>query len=408
MDDQNNPQQPAEQAPVTPVVTDVTPEQEPATQPTVAPVASQPMATAPMGGMPTPKKKSRKKLALLISLIAAVLVIAGGSLAYAFYYQNPDKVITDSILNMAKANTMKAKAHVEVKGDGAELMLMVDGAANQDIAQMKADVTLKMQGETYEVTADAVMTRSSDTYVKLTNLKKLVDTFKVMAPAETHKTIDGIVAKIDGTWIKITSEDMDSLSAEESKTQKCMNETFEKLENDKEAKSELTKLYKNNSFIVVKEKLGSKDGSLGYLLEGDKDAAKGFVLGFKDTKLYKQLNDCDKSFTIDEKDINDMFKEDDKSTADVRVELWVSRFTHQVTKFSVNAKDDDMTVDMVVEPTFNKPVTVEVPKDSTTIKQLTADIEKLVKDMQASAMYAYDDEAMYRYSGDDLSSFEEL
>ena len=412
MDDQNNPQQTTDPTSVAPVTTDTTPEQEPATQPMTT-ATSDPVAGVVGGGsgMPTPEKKSRKKLALIISLIAAVFVIVGGALAYAFYYQNPDKVITDSLINMTKAKSSQVKAHVSIKDDDVEMMVMLDGASSEDGNKVKADVSLKIQGQTYDVTADAITVGTSEAYVKLSNVKKVVDNFKAMIPVEAHKLIDDIVTKVDGTWIKVTNDDIDSISAEQSKVQKCVTETFEDLETDKGMKNEITKLYKKNRFITVEEKLGSKDGSLGYILGGDKEAAKNFVTGLKDTKLYKQLNDCDKTFTIEQKDIDDMFKDDASSTSDTdgRIELWVSRFTHQVTKLSVTATEKGKTVgEIVIEPTFNEDVTIEAPKDSTTVKQLMEDVQKLVQDMQASMMQSYQNESMYRSSSMSPSSLNRL
>lgn len=372
---QATPSAPSPVAPVTPVYGATSPVEDNATSGLTAPTSPRP----------------RKKGMIAIIIAAAVVVLGGGSaLAYNFYYQNSQKVVTDGIVNMMRAKTAEFTASLTMKSESASAMnvaVEMSGAGSGIAGKVDAKISAKMGGQTYNVTAAGVFDDKGDIYFKVGDIKKVVDEFSAMMPVGSEDAINAIVAKIDNKWIKIDADDMKDVSEEASKTQTCMTDAINKFKDDKAATKQVGDLYRANQFIVIDEKLGSKDGSLGYVLSSDEAAAKAFALSLKDTDIYKDLNKCDDSFKIDEKTFD---QEDSAADAsNTRVELWVDRWSHQITKLSVvdNGTDSDKTVTtMVFEPVFNKSVTVETPKGATTIQQLQKDIEALSA-QYTSSMY---------------------
>jgi len=380
MDDSKNPQTqlPTSEAPfVSPV------EEEPTTEPPSA--SPQEVATLPEN-VPAPKPK---KKGLLVGLIvAAVLVVlgGGGALAYTFWYQNPEKVVTDSLVNAINAKTMKFKATIDTKSDVTTTVTLT-GGVNNGAANVDMELTSQSGGKDYTIQGSGVFDNKGDLYVKVKNADQLIDSIMGMdqtapdMPAGAKKAISNFVTKINDQWIKVSSDDLKGFSEDAAKSQKCLQESFKKVQQDKAVSSELSNLYKKHQFIIVSKKLGSKDGNLGYELDNNKTEAKAFALGLKDTQLYKSLHDCDNSFTIDEKDLTMDSQDSSKS----KVEIWVSRWTHQLTKLSSSTDDKNQPTTVTFEPTFNQSVTINTPDKSKSLSDLTKDFE----DLQSALLQEY-------------------
>ena len=194
--------------------------------------------------------------------------------------------------------------------------------------------------------------------------------------ALTSKAIDKLVKKIDGVWIKISSDDLKQYSEEYSVTQKCFNDTINKFKNDKESNSEITELYRNNQFIIIDKELGQKDGSFGYEMTNNNTVLKKFIIGLIDTKIYKALHDCDKSFIIKPNDIKiDELVINNDSNA--KVELWIDVWSHQITKMYASGKDGTTTITTTILPKFNETVSIKAPESSISLTELMTSVGEL-------------------------------
>jgi hypothetical protein len=124
-------------------------------------------------------------------------------------------------------------------------------------------------------------------------------------------------------------------------------------------------------------------------MKTDEAKAKSFIEGVKATKAYAALRECDNNFNITS---NDITLAPDTKTQTARAEIWVSQWTHQITKLSTSltfpVEEDSSTgkVDALFEPKFNTGVTISTPEASTTLAELKTDIEKLFKDAEAEYM----------------------
>ncbi|MBC7942967.1 hypothetical protein H7X68_00495 [Candidatus Saccharibacteria bacterium] len=349
----------------------------------IPPIADRPVAVAS-------PKKSKKRLIIGV-LIAAFLVVfvGGGVFAYNVWYQNPEKVITDAILNAATAKSSIYTGNVTT--DGKDQKISVDLTAKQAgvVGSFDAKVTTTIDKKDYTFNSSVLVDASNDLYIKfdkvsgiVTELKSQLGTF-ALDPA-LSSTIDKFVSKIDSTWIKVSSADLKDFSGTFANSKTCLQDTMKKLKDDKPAISELTNMYEKNSFIVVDKKIGSKDGSLGYKVKGDPKAAKDFAEGLKTTQVYKTLKECDKTFDIDSSDFSKNF-----DTGDGTIELWVSRWSHQITKWTFSSKSDGETTTGVITPTYNQPVKIVTPSSSTSLTQLKTDIEVLLQSIMLNALPVY-------------------
>jgi hypothetical protein len=347
----------------------------------------------PNAAMP-PQKKSKKKLVAIIIAVVVVLLGAGAALAYNFWFQNPDRVVTDGVMNALRAKTMTFEGVYEGGGE-TKGRLTLNGKLS-DKGTGSVDASLKFSSKdpttTTEISIDGagVLDDKGDLYLKVKNFDDVIN--QQIGTDETSperkKVLDDFTAKINDKWIKLSSDGLRQFSEGMAKSQKCLQDSVKKIQEDNKLSSELVSLYEKHRFVTVKEKLGSKDGSLGYLLESNNAAAKEFAKGFKETQAYKDMHACDESFTVDE----NTFTTEANNDEETRAELWIERWSHQITKFSVdstNKKTSEKNT-FILEPVFNQPVTIETPKDAMSTEELETIFNEfqtgLIGQMEAEAM----------------------
>lgn len=344
----------------------------------------------------TPKKKfnlfpfALKGGALVATIVAGVLIFLGGGtvLAYNYVYQNPDKVVGDAIVNALTAKTISATGSAEIKSEEYTVKLNVSGRDNMN-ADMTLAVDMEVVSEEFTLNAEGegIFSAEGDLYFKVQNLKETIDSLAGGEDMTSFYEVFGdIVAKYDSKWVKIGKEDLGDYSDEYAETQKCVADINTALESDdafrKTVETEVMDLYKEHTFIVIGEKLGSEvkndKSSLGYALTTDMAKVDAFVEGLADTEIGKRAIACDDSI-----DFKDFITEDDLEDADkegeagatVEAEIWVSRFGHELTELNVKVSDDEADGTFVINPTFNHETSIDIPTDTLTFADLQADIE---------------------------------
>jgi hypothetical protein len=348
---------------------------------TYTPVTPQPLSPLPPASFSTPvdtpqmpsmpQKKARRKW-LIPAIVAGILVVLGGSsaLAYKFWYQNPQKVMSDSLMHAIEAKSLSYKATSKVESPSGTFTITLNGASKDGANSIDASVLVDAEGKTYTIKGSAVIDKKSDIYIKVANVDALLADFQAQLPSSLNSVLTTFIAKINDQWIKISNDKIKSFSDEYAKLQKCTQSAVEKIRADKSYSSEIVDLYKAHSFLSISKELGSKDGSLGYEVKSDTKAGKAFGEGFKKTKTFKMLHDCDDSFSVD--------TSNESGTADTpKVQVWVSRWTHEITKVTTNGKSGEGTMSAVFEPVFNKDVTVKTPEKSKSVDELMGDIQEL-------------------------------
>lgn len=318
---------------------------------------------------PVPPKKSKKSIIIAV-IIAGVMVIlfAGAALAYNFWYQNPNKVVTDAIMNASTAKSVIFTGIIDVTGD-QKVKIEFNGSGKDSGGLMNVKATFSVSSRQVIVDGAALVDQHSNLYIKIKDAKALVTS----ALGGYGTAFDDIVTKIDNKWVKITTDDLSEYSTETKNVKKCIDETYAKFKDDKAAISEVTNVYKANQFIVIGKTLPSQNGSLGYEITFDDAKSKSFASAFTQTTIYKQLHECDsESFPATYKPSNDTPVDNEGTT-----QVWVSRFGHEITKFVTDVDNDGTKTHVSIETLFNKQVTIDTPTEFVTVDELKQDIENL-------------------------------
>ncbi|HEY5695806.1 MAG TPA: hypothetical protein VIQ80_03150 [Candidatus Saccharimonadales bacterium] len=346
-------------------------------------VPSQPSLTSE-SSEPIKAQKPHRAKWLIPGIVAAILVVVLGSgvLAYKFWYQNPNKVISDGLMHAALAKSLTYTASVKSVQNGVTPYNFSISGISKDGAN-SADVTLAVAsgGQTVTVKAGAVFDASGNLYVNITNLNELTKTYEAQLPASAKKVIDDFVQKVNGQWIKIDSAKVKEFSPDFAKTQQCTQDAFKKLQSDRSYATEVVDLYSAHPLFKVTKELGTKDGSLGYQIDGDQAQAKAFGEGLKNTKIYKMLHDCDSSIVANSSNTTDTTA---KTTAQTTAEIWVTQWSHDISQFKLTTKESDQESTLLFQPTFNTTKTVTVPSNPKTLDTLIQDVQ----DLQSALMGA--------------------
>ncbi|HRJ06250.1 MAG TPA: hypothetical protein PK096_03635 [Candidatus Saccharibacteria bacterium] len=370
--------------------------------------SSQPAPTALAFSQPAAKKSKKRRYIIIGSIIGLALLSGSGVAAYNLWYQNPDKVISDAVVNAVKAKSVKMNGDIVYENKDVKLTVTPIFESNESVARI--NFTLKTAAKTPDykaldnlsLTADSVIERSGNVYFKLTNLRKTYDavvgtymetveksykasglTLDSAQKAEIRKQFDAyfgvLVDKLDNQWLKADTNS----SSETSKSQKCYSEAYALLDKD-ENLNEVMKAFDKNRFVTVKESLGTKDGSLGYQLDFNEAKANSFSKAVESTKFGKKIESCDSTPSSTE---DDTATED--STADKTVmKVWVSQWSHEFTKLEVSNPDLGSNMgsfSMTFSPTFNQPVDIQAPKGAKSFDEISRDIESALEGVGADA-----------------------
>lgn len=373
------------------VAHDNTPDATPQAQ---ASPSSEPVTPAqPLAATGTTPPKKKKKTAIIAAAIIGVLVLlgGGGAAAYNLWYQNPDKVLSDAFVNAitAKSATYNGSFDITMKetedafgGPVMENMkVTLDGKSNSESGEVNLTIAAKYDGNNYSVKGSGLVDKDMNIFVKVDDVRELLDQFIEEADSDiTYQQLPvqmrEIVEKVDSKWIRISSDDLDEYSEDASRIQKCVTDAVKNAMNDKAASDELKTIYLENKFVTVKEKLTAKDGSLGYLVDFDETKAGAFSDKVVDSKIGKAIIDCDESLKPDNKDSTR--EESDEDDATYRTEIWVDRWSHQLTGVMMTIEDDEAKGVFDIATTFNEEVTVDAPTDFISLTELQEDIEAMM------------------------------
>jgi hypothetical protein len=355
----------------------------------------------PASTSPTPSVKSskRKKFIVIGLLVGVLALIGGGSVAaYNLWYQNPDKVLSDALMNTIEAKTAtytgsfdidlkKAEGLSASDSDEISINVKIDGKNSNSAGAANLTLTAPYKGKDYKVSGSGVIDKDANLFIKVDDLKKTLQS----APSDTGLEYDilpsyftAIVDKVDSKWIRISSGDTKEFSNGYAKMQTCMKDVLEKTRNDEALTGELIDVYSKNKFIVIDEELPAQDGSLGYVISVDEDKAVDFAKAADETSFSKELQKCDDSFKLS----SDLKSSSTASDTKTKLELWVDRWSHQLTKVSLTSEDDELKNTFVIEPEFNQPVTVEIPKSYISLKELSDAVESAYTQYMMSTMSA--------------------
>lgn len=354
------------------------------------------------------KKNPPKKGAIAATLAVALALLAGSGYAvYALWYQNPEKVVIDSMVSAVLARTAKTSGDVTIEYNDFVFAVQFDGEGGRDegssgsglltIKNKKLATDIKIKGS-------VVMAKNGDVYFKVNDLQKVysdaltvivgsqVEMIKKQGQTITNDQVANVrqaydsllgsaITKVGDKWIKLSAEDTRRVYPKTSREYICLRDTAARVAEDKKLLDEVAAVYEKNRFLVIKENLGIRDGNVGYLVDVDNKIGKTFNDTFKKTVLYKKLSECSSNLiAYMESELGNLGSKDNSDTASRKVrkiEVWANQWSHQlmrlkaVSPLSSSERNDKFAVTVDIRPQINVPVTVTIPKDTISFKEIT-------------------------------------
>lgn len=341
-----------------------------------------------------PRKISKKLLVSIIALIA-VFVLSGSAYAAYVWYENPQKVLTDSILNTltAKTSIYSATLTMEESSAGKATVDITSKVSADSIVSLEARLTYSIQDETFSIKGAVQNDSEGNLYVKFEQLTDLVAKVKSTLATEissypkTTLAVESFVEKINGKWIKISASDLATYSSDASEAQTCTNDVIDKFQGDVTQIKEVTDLYQDNQFIIIDKQVGLKDGKYDFMIKNDKEKTRSFIKGLQGTKIYKVLHDCDGSFTLNSSDVLPDTELDNNGTAEVWIDMW----SHQISKIDIESKTGGTKTSLIINPQYNQDFKISTPTDPVTLKQLEEYINEVTNAFSEDMNYYYSD-----------------
>lgn len=321
-----------------------------------------------------PAKGGKGKLALIIIGVIVLVFGTGAAAFYKFWYQAPDKVVTDAIVSTMLAKSATVKSQIVSEGE-MPLQVAINGSATRTSFSADVDVSGKADDKDYVAKTSVLFDNKGDIYLKARNLAELV----TMLPKESdamQKAIDEFVTKVDNNWVRLPADDMNKTFEPVNKTQSCVQKATDAMNNDNSYAMEIYNAYEQHRFIKVVEELGTKDGSIGYVIDGDFETFKSFAGSVKETRLFKMLHDCDNSIDYDPSTFTAP-----ESTSNDRIEIWADRWSHNLTAVNIMSEEKDNPSDKLTVMTqvgIDAPVTIEAPSQSLSVDDVSAAFQNLM------------------------------
>lgn len=340
------------------------------------------------GAPAAPKGRFKLTKRLIIIIAGVVLLLSGGSAwaYYAFVFQNPTNVVFDAVSNYFKASNVSTKTIIKTSSPidlgerKASVKFEFDSAeTNAPSFEGKAKLTLSVDSKDIELKGEVRFVESGALYFRIDDLDKAIEDTAIASGgslAALPATYMEVIKKMQNKWVEISADNLEKISAETSKTYKCVVDVLKKYKDDQS----MLDIYKQHPFVSIKDNLGVKDGNNGYTVELDKDAYKEFSKAVNGTPIQKDLNACygeDSSSVSSADSLADALPDN----VDLSVSLWISQWTHQLNKaemtMKINGGDSgvDYAIDGNMEFTYGASIQPAVaPSDAVSVYDWIIDI----------------------------------
>lgn len=349
------------------------------------------------------RSERNRLLTLIISIFAALLIFGGGSFALYYWYQNPQKVLTDALAYMINAESLDSSGVITIASASADLTINLESQFDSGSMRQAATVDIRPKGGQAEqfgfLTFDGeVMYDSFEEriYLRLSGLSPVyeslidnyIETRAAESIAEGEQISDGniadskqkmkslyapIIKEFDDQWITIPASEIEE-TVDPDGGEACSIDSLRAAFRDQA----VIDAFRKHQFLVVRDHLGSAGGSVGYLVGLDHSEVSAFADAVSDTELGRSLESC--GVNLDEATI-----ESGATNEDIRFELWADKWSHVPTRIVVVGPggDNDFTMDIKTE--FDADLDIEAPTDAKTFDQIQADLESLIFSLALTA-----------------------
>lgn len=338
------------------------------------------------------KYHSNKVPVVGAALAIALLILGiGGWAVYALWYQNPEKIVTDALVNAmtAKTTTFKVTSSSYTNGE-TSTMTLVGKAGHKEGASGSLRIESKTQSsDSMKVAVDFVHSVTGDDYVRLDSTealrKQIIQYMSEGADSSSRSMaqlldvfLTPILERIDNKWVRFGDEEIKYLDAEAGEGYGCLEKSYEILGTNIDMMLELAFRYNDNKPFAVQERIGSANGKVGYTVGIDKVATKRLIESLKTTKFFQTVEGC---YTQTGDLLDDLTNVISDIPQKVRIELWIDQWTHELARIHIDASDGKLpqpntaTYDIVTS--FNAPITIEIPKTSMSFQDAIPEMSQL-------------------------------
>ncbi|MDO4271720.1 MAG: hypothetical protein Q4C83_01910 [Candidatus Saccharibacteria bacterium] len=353
-------------------------------QPVSAPIDNQQSAPAPVDNQqPTPapvqpRKKSPAKLALTIGL-PIIAIITGALIWYFAYFTNKNVVISQAINNLLTTRDNQARLYLSTKVNDSSIIVNASTAYTENgDSGLSASVSgYDVDNKEYEVVSSDLTRTGSNNYFRVSLGDQVLQLLSLLGIDETSLT------SLNGQWIKVTDDELDKIATEnDSKIEpsdvwQCSQTGINQL-NDSKYRQELIDALLNSGFIVIGDANSDGDGQY-YELSLDTSRTQDAYNKIINSQYYRTVNNCltNKGFDnlVELKEDNIKEIADELASSDPRIKLYITEgFNRQLTRIKFESKysDNGSPTKLFGSLEFtNKKPTIEAPKKSMTIDEVT-------------------------------------
>ena len=353
--------------------------------------------------------KPKKKVGLIVGIVAGVLILIlaiTAALLYFLWWQNPQKVVTDAVVNTmtTKKAVVNGKMTVIANANNdSKIELNIKSATDSPKTKtdVEAKITLKNVSKTVNLKAAVVTDQDGTIYVKLDGMRKLVESVVSLAiesnvPSSAYETspsfkqqveaikkqiisqLEEKMSKIDGKWLKTTAEDI----ANSNTDIKCSAEIVKKLQNDSKARKEIADIYRQNSFLIIKDtKIDDRNGGRGFEIDLNSDEAaakaKDFSKALENTSIGKDIKKCTKDVRHNNGSANKTGKPNGT------LKIWADVNSHALKAVEIKGNSSDSSANLSLDIDTSKTESINIPSNAASLKSV---VEELFKGMSNSSV----------------------
>lgn len=307
------------------------------------------------------KKAGKKRLTIGMILLGVLLAGLGFAAAYALWF-NPERAVSDAIVRALSSQTVSFNGTLEA-GNAANVQFS-GAVAGSDGAKVTFNARIDANNTTERFASDVVMDKDGNVYMSAGGIKNALGDELVADAANEGSYANMLLRKIEGRWLRITSEQLQPYNMKYANIQSCIQSIIQKNQGTGSIFGEAAELYRRDRFIIVEKTLGNRGTSTGYSVHIDQEKLKAFLVNFKGTLLYRQFHDCDSgTFELDpEKVVARIGK-------NAKLELWINQ-AHEITEIKANTHLASLATEIRIMPQFNQAVKIIAPSSTINLSQL--------------------------------------
>lgn len=370
------------------------------------------------------KASKSSNIILFIGIGVVIAVVIGLLLAYFLWYQKPEKIAADAVVNLIKSKELATidKSNSHFKNGDVEVAVNFDSSSSLKKEGYWSDNNVKVNFKNKEIATpvfgvnidpgnkisafkagnvqksiESSINVLSDYYENSEYTKNMDAEQKKAAREQYKKTIDEqynsfkpLIASFDNKWITITADDLikerEEISDKEKNQIKCAYNKSLEIKKDKKYLDEFSSIYRKHPFIgleVVKD-AKAKNGATPYRPKANQEAFDKFFDSLNESQYVKDLIEECKIEKIDTNDKDKIVDKTSEAKSDVdnsEVIVYISQFRHRVTAVDTSTKQGDFEAKTSSEVKYHaKEDFKPIPKDqSKSIHDLIKEIEKRVQ-----------------------------